>query len=105
MITNTKTFQQDVLESKLPVLVDFFATWCGPCKMLAPALDQLSTKYAGRVTIAKVDVDESGDLAGQYGISAVPTLLLFQNGQVTQKLEGVPPMAHLTRLLDAAAGA
>ena len=92
MTTNSKTFQQDVLQSELPVLVDFFATWCGPCKMLAPALEQLATQYQGRVKILKVDVDESGDLAQQYNITAVPTLLLFKKGQVTQTFTGVPPM-------------
>jgi len=105
MTTNSKTFQQDVLQSELPVLVDFFATWCGPCKMLAPALEQLATQYQGRVKILKVDVDESGDLAQQYNITAVPTLLLFKKGQVTQTFTGVPPMSQLTKVLDSAAAA
>jgi thioredoxin 1 len=101
MKTNSKTFEQDVVKSEIPVLVDFFATWCGPCKMLAPALDSLAERYQGRAKIMKVDVDESPELAGQFGIQAVPTLILFNHGKVVQQSSGVPSMHNLSTMLDA----
>ncbi len=75
-------FSADVLESETPVLVDFWATWCGPCKMLAPSLEELSDEFAGQVVIAKLDVDESPDAPAKYGVRGVPTLMLFKGGDV-----------------------
>lgn len=82
-------FEQEVLSATEPVLVDFSAEWCGPCKALGPVIDALATEYAGRVKIGAVDVDKNQSLAVKYGISAIPTVLLFQNGQVTQKFYGL----------------
>ena len=86
MATSTvsdKTFDQEVLKSTEPVLVDFFAEWCGPCKAMAPALDQLASELKGKVKVVKLDVDQNPGVTGKYGIRAMPTLLLFKNGQET----------------------
>jgi thioredoxin 1 len=81
----TEGFDVDVLGSSPPVLVDFWATWCGPCRMIAPLIDELAVKYEGSVVIGKVNVDEQPDLAQKYGISSIPTLLLFKDGEVNSK--------------------
>ena len=101
-VTNAN-FEQEVIKSSVPVLVDFWAEWCGPCKMVAPILDELATEYAGKVKIAKVNVDEAQELAGQYGIRAIPTLLLFKNGQVTDQIVGLRSKGEFKSKLDAAA--
>jgi len=79
------TFEQEVLQSDVPVLLDFWAPWCGPCRMVAPILDELSEEFAGRAKIAKVNVDENQQIPAQFGIRSIPTLILFKNGQVTSK--------------------
>ena len=88
-ITLTKeNFEKEVLNEKGTVLVDFFATWCGPCKMLSPVIHQVAEENAGVVKVGKVDVDDQMELANQYGIVSIPTLLLFENGEVTKKSIG-----------------
>jgi thioredoxin 1 len=82
------TFEAEVLKSAEPVLVDFHATWCGPCKAMAPALDQVATELAGKVKVVKVDVDENPKVTGEYGIRAMPTLLLFKDGKVAAQHTG-----------------
>ena len=81
------------------VLVDFFATWCGPCKMLTPVLEELSSKYEGQMEVVKVDVDESGNLAMRFGIMSVPTMLVFKNGEMVGTLQGFQPFPQLEAAL------
>jgi thioredoxin 1 len=93
--TSDSEFQKDVLDSKVPVLVDFWAEWCGPCKMVAPVLDELAKEYEGKIKIAKVDVDQNQQVAGSFNIRSIPTLLFFKNGQVVKQLIGAHPKAKL----------
>jgi len=80
--TTDSSFESDVLQSDVPTLVDFWAAWCGPCKMIAPLLDELSTEYAGRVKVCKVDVDSNPETAAKFNVRGIPTLLVFKNGSV-----------------------
>ena len=97
-------FDQTVLQSKTPVLVDFWAPWCRPCLMAAPVLEELAEEYTGRITIAKLDVDQNAKTAVKYGIMAIPNLIIFKNGQPASQIVGYKPKAALKRELDAALG-
>ncbi|WPC43778.1 thioredoxin [Clostridium sp. JS66] len=90
-IINSSEFKNDVLNGDGAVLVDFFAEWCGPCKMVAPVLEELSTELEGKARIFKVDVDKSGDLAEKYEITGVPTLMIFKDGKAVDKIVGFQP--------------
>jgi thioredoxin 1 len=96
----TDAFETDVIGAGTPVLVDFWATWCGPCRQIAPVIDELAVKYEGRVSIGKVNVEEQPELAQRYGINAIPTLLLFKDGQIVERFQGVPPRRKLEAALD-----
>ena len=89
------TFKSEVLDSQTPVLVDFWATWCAPCRAIAPSLEELATQYKGQLKIAKVDVDENQAIAAQFGIRSIPTLLMFKGGKVIEQLVGAAPKAKL----------
>lgn len=88
-----QNFEAEVLKSELPVMVDFGATWCGPCRMIAPYMEQLSDEFAGKAVVAKVDVDECPGIAAKYGIRNVPTVLIFKNGEIVDKNVGAAPKA------------
>jgi thioredoxin 1 len=88
---NGDNFQTDVLGSDLPVLVDFWAEWCGPCRMVAPVLDQLADEFEGQIKIAKVNVDHNQELAVQYGVQGIPAFALFKDGQVADRMVGAMP--------------
>ena len=93
-------FEEVVLKSTMPVLVDFGATWCGPCKALAPVVEQIAEEYAGKAVVAKADVDECPEASAQFRIRNVPTVLFFKNGEVVDKSVGAVPKATLTEKLD-----
>lgn len=97
-ITNAN-FEKEVLQSDVPVLVDFWASWCMPCRMLAPVIDELSEEANGAYKVGKINVDESPELASKFGVMNIPTILVFKNGQVAEKSVGVVPKAQLASLV------
>lgn len=97
----SENFDAEVLNSDKPVVVDFFATWCGPCKMMAPVVDALATDFDGRVKVGKLDVDESEEIAARYGVMTIPTIILFKNGEVVKKTVGVQSKASLVEAVEA----
>ncbi len=103
-IVSDSSFEADVLKSDIPVLVDFWAEWCGPCKMIAPVLDELSTELAGKVKIVKMNVDENPGTPAKFTIQSIPTLILFKDGEMVSRQMGALPKANLIKWLDAEIG-
>jgi thioredoxin 1 len=97
---NEDNFDDLVQQKSGPILVDFWASWCAPCKTVAPALDELADEMAGQAHVGKVNVDDNGDLANRFGIRSIPTLVVFKNGKVVDQLIGAAPKAHIRRLIE-----
>ncbi len=100
--TTDATWESDVLQSDLPVLVDFWAPWCGPCRMVAPVVEELSNDYDGKVKFVKLNTDDNPKVAAQYGIRSIPTLLIFKGGEIAGQVVGFRPKSDLAKHLDAA---
>ncbi|RPG48993.1 MAG: thioredoxin TrxA [Gammaproteobacteria bacterium TMED1] len=98
--TSDGSFENDVLKSDLPVLVDYWAEWCGPCKVIAPVLEEIALEYKGRMKVCKLDIDENSDTPPKYGIRGIPTLMLFKNGAVEATKVGALSKSQLTAFLD-----
>lgn len=90
-----QSFEAEVVNSEVPVLVDFWAAWCGPCRAIAPTVEELATEYSGKLKVVKVDVDENPDISGKYQVQSIPTLLIFKGGEVVERLIGAYPKAIL----------
>jgi thioredoxin 1 len=102
LAVNSSSFDTEVLKSDVPVLVDFWAEWCGPCKAIGPSIEQLAQEYAGRAKVVKINVDEEGEIAQRYGIMSIPALLVFKNGSVVDQMVGAAPKAQIAQLLQRA---
>ncbi len=102
---NDENFEAEVIESDVPVLVDFWAEWCGPCVMLAPTIDELADEYEGRVKVGKLDVDKSQAIAGKFGVQNIPTVILFDKGEPVERIVGQRAKREFKAVLDACVGA
>ena len=94
-------FEQEVINSDVPVLVDFWAEWCGPCRMIGPIVEEMAGEYEGKAKIGKLNVDHNSDVSVKYGIRSIPTLLIFKGGEIVDQIVGAVPKSHLTKQLEA----
>jgi len=99
---SAENWAEEVEQSTMPVLVDFWAAWCGPCRMIAPIVDELAAEYEGTVKVGKLNVDENQEVAGRYGVMSIPTLMVFRNGQPVERIVGFMPKKELKARIDAA---
>ncbi len=99
IVLSEQNFEAEVMKSEIPVLVDFWATWCGPCRMLAPTIEKIAEEQEGVVKVCKLDVDEEPEIAARFGIASIPTLMVFKNGAVVKKSVGVQPKAMIEEML------
>jgi thioredoxin len=95
-----ETFEGDILKSPQPVLVDFWAPWCGPCRSVAPIMDELANQYSGKLKVAKLNVDECSEVAMKYGVTSIPTFILFKGGQVADRMLGAVPRSEFVKFID-----
>ena len=100
IMLNEDNFRQEVLKSDMPVLVDFWAAWCGPCKMVGPIVEELANDYVGKAKVCKLNVDGCGRIAQSYGVMSIPTLILFKDGQEANRIVGFRPKAELAKMLE-----
>lgn len=97
---NESQFNEEVMENEIPVLVDFWAPWCGPCRALGPVLEELSTNYEGKIKFVKINVDENPDISGKYRIMSIPTVKIFKDGKIVEDMVGLKSKSELERILD-----
>ena len=100
IILSKDNFEEEVINSNVPVIVDFWAEWCGPCKMMLPIIDELAKEYKGRVKVGKVDVDQNQDISEKYGIRGIPTLIFFNNGEVVDQMVGGQTREKIIKIID-----
>lgn len=100
IILTNDNFESEVMQSEVPVLVDFWADWCGPCRMLSPVIGQLADEYAGKAKVCKVNVDDQSELAAQFKIMTIPTVIIFKDGEIKEKSVGVRPKTDFSQMLD-----
>ena len=99
-VLTDSNFKSEVLESKIPVLVDFWAEWCGPCRMLAPVVEKIAKDYTGKLKVGKLNIDDNPDVPGQFGVQGIPTLMVFKNGELVKRLVGYQPEERITSEID-----
>jgi len=99
IILDSSNFESEVIQSDIPVLIDFWASWCGPCRMIAPIIEQLADEFKGKIKVGKINVDEQRELTGKYKVMSIPTLILFKNGQVVDQIIGARPKGELERFI------
>lgn len=101
LITNKNNFEETILKSKTPILVDFYADWCTPCKMMSPIIEEVSNEFKGKITVLKINIDECPDIAQKYSVMSIPTIILFKNGEATKTSVGVTSKEKLVEMVQA----